>query len=220
MSSTEPTERRRPRWPIVAGTIALVVAVGSLALLWRAADREELLLVGDSVSFLSIERIDSAVGQVRVVPVVEPGYTSTDLLPLVQDEVAEQEDRGEPKALAVLLVGYNDVIQGQADAPALDALFELSTGYECAVWLTLPTTSPGAPGALDPAGAARWNDRLAELAAGHGHVHLEDGWAEAVDASGSEELLWPDGLHPNEEGERRLADVIGRSVDESCRAGT
>src|SRR5690606_36870086 len=106
-----------------------------------------VLVVGDSVTFLRVASIDRAMGDdVKVEAIAEPGYTSTDLLPLVRANV---RGRDAEEDLAVFLVGYNDVIQARPESPELDELVELSSTFRCAMWLTLPTLAEDFPPGYD-----------------------------------------------------------------------
>ena len=196
---------------ILVTTVGAVVLAGGLYLWQRPTSR--LLVVGDSVTFMSAGAIEDAVERrVDLDFVAEPGYTSQALLPLVEEAGGQDtHDR------AVFLVGYNDAIQGKVESPALERLVELSAAQGCAIWLTLPTAelTPGVQPAY-PALAGRWNERLVRLAEPHGNVHVATGWADAVGASQPGELLLPDRIHPNAAGSRALATAIADALGRFC----
>lgn len=206
------TQPKQAAWLIGLAALGAVIV-----LIWTVSMRDgdtDVVVIGDSVTYLSGGPIDDALdGDVELI--AEPGYTSADLLPGVEQAVAGLGD--EVREIdALVLVGYNDVTQSGPDVPGLDELVAVSTRFRCAVWLTLPTRSPGNEGALRADAAAAWNARLQGLVAAHPSLHLATAWGEAVDASAPGELVVEDGVHPTVAGAERLAAVMSDALDAAC----
>ena len=96
----------------------LVTAVGVLALAglaawaWWPRARPELVMVGDSVTFLSIPAIEAELGDERDLDIrAYPGQRSNDLVLVVVQELVEREEADEPLPELALLVGYTDVLR-------------------------------------------------------------------------------------------------------------
>ena len=218
----EPGSARSPRrrgWLVAAGVVAVLAVAGVVA--WRVLpgpQTYDVVVIGDSVSFVSGGSIETRFVDQDIKFVTKPGYTSGDLLPLVYETMDQLElpTRGEDQV--VVLVGYNDVRLGLAGGDAVEELMEITSEFDCAVWLTLPALPGGEPSTfegIDPEAIDIWNARLAELADEHETVHLASDWADVVTRAPAEELL-EDGLHPNVAGQRRLADAMHSAVERSC----
>lgn len=205
----------RGRIAIIAVVALAAVGIGTYQ--WQRTT-SSVLVVGDSVTFLSSPEIRSALGRRTAVEIIaEPGYTSSDLLPLATQAVDRRAGDGPAPGSMVVLVGYNDVANDQIDADGLPQLIELSARHECAIWLTLPAIDiEPVVDIVPPAEADRWNERLAGLVAEHDNLHLVTAWADAVNASAPEELLSEDALHPHGEGAKVLGQVMADAVDEHC----
>jgi len=201
------------------GILALLGVAGVVA--WRALpgpQTYDLVVIGDSVSFVSAGSIETRFVDQDIKFVTKPGYTSGDLLPLVY-ETMDQLDlptRGEDEV--VVLVGYNDVRLGVDGNDSVEELMDVTSQFDCAVWLTLPARPGGEPSTfdnIDPDAIDLWNARLEDLAAEHETVHVSSDWADVVTRASAAELL-EDGLHPNVAGQRRLADAMHAAVERSC----
>ena len=208
-------------------TVATVVAVTALAafLLWPRTP-DHVLVVGDSVTFMSFEALRREFGpDTDLEAVARPGYRSTDLLPLTAEAIDRRAGAGRPLDRAIFLVGYNDVWRNQTDYEGLEALVEASARHECAVWLTLPTTPGGRPPTtdavdlpeFDPDLAEAWNERLADLVDQYGSLHLVTDWQTAIDDAPADRYLGDDGIHPNRTGQERLAEIMHDSLLSACR---
>ncbi|MGK2947231.1 MAG: SGNH/GDSL hydrolase family protein [Acidimicrobiales bacterium] len=205
------------RVPIIAVVAVAVLAIAAGTYLWQRTT-SRVLVVGDSVTFLSAPEIRDALGRRTALEIIaEPGYTSSDLLPLAAEAVERRADDGPIAGAMVVLVGYNDVAGGEGDSDGLPQLIELSARYECAIWLTLPSLDiEPVVDIVPPAEAVRWNERTEALVAEHDNLHLVTAWAEAVNASAPEELLSEDALHPHGVGAEVLGDVMADAVAEHC----
>lgn len=210
----------RRRWLFV-GSVAVVILLIGLGLSWylRPTERApEVLVVGDSVSYLTAPAIQLRFGADNVQFIAKPGYTSGDLLPLVTDRIDALVAAGQPLRRVAVLVGYNDVRYGEEAGPALPLLMKESARFRCAVWLTVPARPGGKAstfGGMDPAGVELWNQRIRDEAAKYPNVKVDEGWKQVVERAPAVELL-EDGVHPNVAGQRRLADAYWNAVDRRC----
>lgn len=212
--------RRRARgWLVALGVVVALAMAGAVA--WWALPSPptyDLLVVGDSVSFVSAGAIETRFVGEDIKFVTKPGYTSGDLLPIVYETLDQLDIPGRGEDRVVVLVGYNDVRLGLEDGDSLEELMQVTSGFDCAVWLTLPARPGGEPSTfegIDPDAIELWNARVVELAADHDTVHVASDWADVVTRAPAAELL-EDGLHPNVAGQRRLADAMHAAVDRSC----
>lgn len=214
-----PGGRRGRGWLVALGIVALLGVAGVVA--WRVLpgpQTYDLVVIGDSVSFVSAGAIETRFVDEDIKFVTKPGYTSGDLLPLVYETMDQLElpTRGEDEV--VVLVGYNDVRLGVDGNDSVEELMQVTSEFDCAVWLTLPARPGGEPSTfenIDPDAIDLWNARLADLADQYDTVHLSSDWADVVTRAPAEELL-EDGLHPNVAGQRRLADAMHAAVERSC----
>jgi lysophospholipase L1-like esterase len=216
--SEHPGAARGLRWAGLAAVLATVLL--ATYLLWPR-NPEHVLVVGDSVSYMSMPDVLQAFDGTDVEAVTRPGFTSADLLPLTVKAIGERTSTRRPLDRAIFLVGYNDVWKNVPETKSLDELVEASARYECAVWLTLPARPggkpPGAAVPFDPDGADAWNERLATLVKRHSNLHLVKDWAEAVDEAPADRYLTADGVHPNRAGMKKLASIMYDSLKSSCR---
>lgn len=202
-------ERRQVWWVGGAALLAVIIVVAMLLL--RSDDpgpiQGDVLIVGDSVTFMSIDPITEKLGADDLEIVAIPGERSTDLLPRLQEAI---ERRGGPGSdaleKAAFLVGYNDVMREEVDQNVLAEMVEQSSHFDCAVWMALPGRFGEALDDLIRAEVDRFDS-----------VHFHTGWAEAVDADGS--LLQDDAVHPSEAGTVALAEAYRDAFDESCGDG-
>lgn len=207
----------RSRGPLIAAVAVLVVVIAGGTYLWQRTT-SNVLVVGDSVTFLSSQEIRSELGRRTAVDIIaEPGFTSSDLLPLATEAVDRRAGDDPISGAMVVLVGYNDVANGEVESDGLPQLIELSARYECAIWLTLPALDiEPVVDIVPPAEAARWNERTEALVAEHDNLHLVTAWADAVNASAEEELLSEDALHPHGGGAEVLGAVMADAVAQHC----
>lgn len=208
------------RMALVLGIITIAVVALIAYLMWPRTP-DHVLVVGDSVTFMSWNALNDEFGSdTTLEPVARPGFRSTDLLPLVQKAIDDRASSGAALDRAIFLVGYNDVWQDNGD-DRLEELVELSARYECAVWLTLPTRPAGEPPAsevFDPTLADQWNERMADLVDEHRNLHLVTDWADAIEGSSDTDVyLDGDGIHPNLEGQKLLAETMYEAITNSCR---
>ena len=206
---------------LVAAGLTAIVVIGVAAYILWPRKPEHILIVGDSVSYLSMPKIQDEFGDgTKVQPITIPGNTSTDLLPRTVEAIDERESSGGRLERAIFLVGYNDVIQGRLDSAELEPLVEQSARYECAVWLTLPGEPAGQEvfGDLFPfEDVEEWNQRTRDLVDQYENLHLVTDWEEAVNNASVGEYLEPDGIHPNENGQAKLAQIMVNTIMSSCR---
>lgn len=217
--SGAPGRGRARRWLVALGVVALLAGAGAVAWWSRPGPPTyDLLVIGDSVSFVSGGAIETRFVDEDITFVTKPGYTSGDLLPIIDETLDQLEIPGRGEDRVVVLVGYNDVRLGREDGDSLQELMGVTAGFDCAVWLTLPALPGGEPSTfdgIDPDAIELWNARVTELAADHDTVHVASDWADVVTRAPAVELL-EDGLHPNVAGQRRLADAMHSALDRSC----
>lgn len=202
--------------------VVAVLAVAAVMAFRRwPRPQPRLLIVGDSVTYMSSPTIDATLGPGRDLTIIGmPTYRSTDLIPFAE-KFADDHDGfgGRVDADAVFLVGYNDVIRDDARPADLGRMLAVAGRFRCSVWLTLPATPGGKPaGSPDfPADEVRaWNDRVREEAAGFERVHVSDTWAAVVEDERADLLLDPDGVHPARAGQVVLADAMQRAFEDAC----
>jgi hypothetical protein len=203
----------------VAIAVVILVVAGVVYLAWPRKDRQTLV-VGDSVTFLSMSSINQELADGRQVEIIAwPGFRSSDLYPLVKQKVLQHERDSDPISDGVFLVGYNDVLRSNARSDDLGRMMGLSNRFDCAIWLTLPARPGGKPAGdpkLNGAEVALWNRRMHAAAKGLDHVHVVDTWEKQVDRSPQRALLSDDGVHPDAPGERKLAAVMREALDQEC----
>lgn len=208
-------DRRNGIWVLVVVTLVLVAAALTVGTVARARDPArgpQVLVIGDSVTFMSSDAIIEAFDWTsNVNPQGRPGFRTDELVPLAR-QLVEEED---PNVL-VVLTGYNDLIQGVDTSAAVREMMEIAAGVPCAVWVLLPTKATYAPEA-----ARAFNQRVIDLAATRPTVHIATGWRDAVDAQPGPDpdmtLVSEDEIHPNEAGLARLAQVMEEAVSRDCR---
>ena len=222
----------RDRWPrrsTVIAVVAVVVAValgalvaleagGVIHLRHRSHRSTGILLVGDSITYLSAPQIIDALHPADLHFIAKPGYRTDQLLPIMQDRIDHVMDA--PRASVAVLVGYNDIFQSTIGDPALTAMVRAASRFRCAVFLTLPAhTGVGAPSLhpYAPGMVAFWNARLRKEVARYRNVHLALDWQSAVDTgSAADSLLQPRDVHPLPAGRVRVADAYRRSLARFC----
>jgi len=216
----EPRSRGARALPWVAGAAVIVVIALGVYLLWPRTP-DHVLLVGDSVSYVSYTEITEAFGpDVKVEPITRPGYTSSQLLPLTVKAIDDREKSGEPLDRAIVLVGYNDAWTGNVQTQDLNTMVDEIARYQCSIWLTIPARPSGQhPGAgdFDPAHGEAWNDRVRTLVNEKKNIHLVDEWEKTVNDSEPGQYLIPDGIHPNDAGKAKLAEIMHDNLESACR---
>lgn len=223
----ERPERGRRGLLIATAMTALAMVVLMAYLLWPRTPKS-VLIVGDSVTYMSYQQLVSQFGPgTTLAPIARPGFRSTDLLPLVQEEMASRTGDDDGLDRAIFLVGYNDVWTESTSHRDLEAMVNLSAKFRCAIWLTIPT-SPGGKSPttedadpplppFDPELAQQWNHRLAALVASHPNLHLVKTWQATIEDNSPTRYLQADGIHPNAAGQKRLAEIMHDSLISACR---
>ena len=221
MADDQGGNNRTKRYVIAGVTATLLLLLGGGAYLLWPRPSDHVLVVGDSVSYLSIRAIQEAFGSdVTVEPVTRPGYRAGDLLPLARQAIDQREAAGKELDRAVYLVGYNDVWHGDVETPDLARLVDESARYDCAIWLTFPARPAGRhPGAtdFDPDKADRFNARIIELVGTHKNLHVVTDWADLVTKGAPGQYLDGDGVHPNDQGAKALAKIMVDKLRSDCR---
>ncbi|MGI8939278.1 MAG: SGNH/GDSL hydrolase family protein [Iamia sp.] len=206
--------RRSGIWTVVAVVVVVAVAV-AVGLVVRANDPARgprVLVVGDSVTFMSRSALDGAFDWTDNFDAQgRPGYRTDQLVPVALRKI----DEDQPDTL-VLLTGYNDLTQGIDTTAAVDQLMGIAGDVPCAVWVLLPTK-----GEFDQAAAEAFDQRIVALAEDQPTVHLATDWRDVVDAGPGPDpdprLVSEDHIHPTEEGIARLARVMEEAVTRECR---
>ncbi len=206
--------RRRATVPLIVVALVVVAVIAVVAVLATrdSGGGSQVLVVGDSVTFMSREVATEAFGWTSEVEVQgRPGYR-TDQIRLL---AAEQIDKVDPDFL-VVFTGYNDLLQGVDTSDAVEELMDVSADFPCAVWLLLPTK-----GDYSPEAAEEFNQHLVDLAGDRSTVHVSTDWRDAVDAGDGPDpdpdLIAEDRIHPVPAGSLRLAQVMEESVSRECR---
>ncbi|MEO6628898.1 MAG: SGNH/GDSL hydrolase family protein [Aquihabitans sp.] len=196
--------------------LAGAVVVGTLVawVVWPR-DSGQVLVVGDSVTFLAAESIKDEIGRDGLTIRAYPGDRSTQLLTVLIQEVQRREESGGLDRVAVL-AGYNDVLRDTEHPEDLAKMVDLSSRFECAVFLTVPAPPKWANRPAETEPFAALNDRLAKAVSAHPNVHLSTVWAEAVAASSPGDLVSDDGVHPIEHGKLVLGKAFADALRENC----
>jgi hypothetical protein len=205
---------------VVAALVVAALAVVVGAVWWTGRDRRpDVLVVGDSVSYLSASRLEARLGASHVQFATKPGFTTEQILPVAREAASIDGEPGAARDVAVVLIGYNDIFLDVTGESPLDELVAFADEFRCTVWLTLPERPGGEPSAstgVPTPAIERWNEQLADAVAGHPTVHLDDGWQQAIEAAPPSEVLEPDAIHPTDVGSQALADAAGAAIDRHC----
>ena len=133
--------------------------------------------------------------------------------------MATSGDTAHARERVAVLVGYNDVRVREVDTPSLRKMVDITSEFECGVWLTLPSR-PGGDEASNPMASSplvdEWNLRMQAEVKRHDNLHVSDAWAQAVNSAPKGKLLNDDGVHPNTAGRKLLAGVYKDAIDEDC----
>ena len=212
---------RASRGCLLPISLVAVVVLGTL-LAWKYlpdGPEPELFVIGDSVTNMSESEISDQFANTPVEFVAFPGYSSTMLLPDVEDAMGAPGDPAHARQRVAALVGYNDVRLREVDTPSLRTMVNLTAEFKCGVWLLLPARPGGQDNpnimALSPL-VDEWNLRLQAEVERHENLHLTDAWAQAVNNAPKGALLRKDGVHPNAAGRKVLAQIYRDALDESC----
>jgi lysophospholipase L1-like esterase len=224
-------DRARGAVPPALAAVGAVVVMALVAIgVWarrdvdtatgERSDQPSLVMVGDSVTFLSIGAIEDALADGHRLDIrAYPGQRSNELVLVVLQEVTQRAEAGEPLDLLTLLVGYNDVLRHSEQPGEVAEMVALAARARCAVALTVPAPPDWADQddlASVQAEFAAYNERLVAEVERHDSVHLWTGWQEAVEASERGELVDTDGVHPVEAGQGRLAEEYAAALAEHC----
>ncbi len=195
------------RWILVVGlpVIALLVATSGCSLV--GDDGPRVLVIGDSVTQMSAGPIDDALDWAGTVDDrAAYGYRTDQLVPAAEEGVADDPE------MAVVVTGYNDLLQQGVEGGAIEPLRDALDEVPCVVWVLLPESGPY------PADQARrWNERIEIALDGDPTMHVASGWRALVDGSPDGPYLLEDRLHPTAEGSRALAGVVDGALDAACR---
>lgn len=186
----------------------------------RPEDPHEVVIVGDSVTYLSspsiYRRFDGrAPLQVKSIPF----YRTIDLVTPFQTVIDGRRAAGRPLDRLLVLAGYNDVARRSPSFAGLRQMMDQADEFECAVWLTLPEDPEGRRPEdpdLTTARVRAWNREVREVARAHPHVHVSTAWADVVDSADPHSLLKADALHPRFAGQERLAEVMEDALQDTC----
>ena len=201
--------------------LIMVVVVGTLIGLKVLPDGPEpdLFVIGDSVTYLSEDEIQTQFEHTPLEFVAIPGYSSEMLLPDVLRAMGSPGDPAHARQRVAALVGYNDVRLREVDSDSMHTMVELTSKFQCGVWLTLPAR----PGGVDNANAMaesrfvdQFNLHLQAQVEKYDNLHLSEAWAQAVNNAPLGKLLKKDGVHPNAAGRLLLAEIYRETIDEAC----
>jgi hypothetical protein len=176
-----------------------------------------VLLVGDSVTYMSGGPIGNDFGRADVHLIAVPGQRTQDMLPLMREWMDGPGASGVASDDVGILIGYNDVLRYTLGSRALPEMVDLSSRFRCAVWLELPArpghqTSTNAK--FPSADVDTWNLRLRHEVVGHRSIHLVDDWKRAVEADRS--LVVDDFIHPTARGRIRLGAIYRAAIEREC----
>ncbi len=198
---------------LIGAGIVIALIVGAVVLVQRsrAAATEGVLVVGDSVTFLSTKELVRAFDGAPEISVQGRLGNRTDQLLPVARQYVEKVD----PSVIVILTGYNDLDQRVDTSKAVNEMMDVTAGVPCSVWVLLPTK------AKYPAEAAKaFNARIENLADQHPSVHVTEGWRDAVDDTSDErpdsDLISKDLIHPLPAGSQRLAQIEADAVSRQC----
>lgn len=202
--------------------VAIVVVMAMIWWLWPRSN-PRLVIVGDSVTFLSIPTIQDRLDDFDLSIRAYPGQRSNELTLVVLDELTQLDAEDPPRDRIALLVGYNDVLRHIDEPDEVAELTKLAAGFTCGVVFTVPAPPPWNERPHDEHSAEEfaamfgdYNAKLASEVAKHPNLTLDTRWQEAVEASEPGELVDTDGVHPIEGGQQRLAQAYDEAIDEAC----
>jgi hypothetical protein len=216
-----PTRSRFGAGAIAAAVGVVVVAAVVAALVLHVVGDDsphDLLVVGDSVTFLSGGALDKRYERSHLQYVAIPGAQTGEVLPLVKEAI-DGDEAGSAKDRATVLVGYNDIFHDDVETHDLVELMDTMDQFRCVVWFTIPSRPGGEPNSsplIPSAKVDRWNARIEELAKDRDHIHVAHDWDDVVTEGDPATLLDDDGIHPSKAGARRLADAMVSALERDC----
>jgi hypothetical protein len=189
--------------------VAIVIAVALTTCSSDDDDAVRVLVVGDSVTRLSREEIRMEMGWAGTVDVwAHDGFRTDELLATTIDGVDAEPD------LAVVMPGYNDILQENVETDALGQMVDTIARVPCAVWMLIPEDDSGYRTEL----VRRWNERVREAVGDHESIHLSSAWDELVSVSADFTYLSEfDAVHPNDRGQQAIAQAMATAADHECR---
>lgn len=203
---------RASRIALVAGVVVVgaIVAIALIISRRTPAEGTKVLIVGDSVTYLSIDQLEERFDWTDNLTIHGfPGYRTDQVLHHAQTDYHQDEP-----PIVVAMTGYNDLTQEVDTDQAVQEMMTLLGEAECAVWVLIPTK-----GAVEADRLEAFNDRASALADDAG-VHVASGWRDAADDTDGPEpdpaLVSDDGIHPLDEGAEVIADVMASAVEEHC----
>ncbi|MCU1371589.1 MAG: hypothetical protein JWO77_2783 [Ilumatobacteraceae bacterium] len=201
--------------------LIMVVVVGTLIGLKVLPDGPEpdLFIIGDSVTYLSEDEIQDRFRATPLEFVAIPGFSSEMLLPDVLRAMGSPGDPAHARQRVAALVGYNDVRLRDVDSTSMHTMVELTSKFQCGVWLALPARPGGADNANAMAESTfvdQFNLHLQAQVERYGNLHLSQAWAQAVNNAPLGKLLKKDGVHPNAAGRALLAQIYRDAISEHC----
>lgn len=201
--------------------LIMVVVVGTLIGLKVLPDGPEpdLFIIGDSVTYLSEDEIQDQFHTTPLEFVAIPGFSSEMLLPDVLEAMGSEGDPAHARQRVGALVGYNDVRLRDVDSDSMHTMVEITSKFQCGVWLALPAR----PGGVDNANAMaesefvdQFNLHLQAQVERYDNLHLSQAWAQAINNAPLGKYLKKDGVHPNAAGRKLLAQVYRDAISEHC----
>lgn len=201
--------------------LVVVVVLGTLVAFKALPDgpQPDLFIIGDSVTYLSEQEIQDRFDATPLEFVAIPGYSSGMLLPDVLRAMGSPGDPAHARQRVAVLVGYNDVRLREVDPPSLRTMMELTSKFQCGVWLTVPSRPGGQDNANEMADSSyvdQWNLHLLDEIKHYDNLHVSEAWAQAVNNAPLGKLLKKDGVHPNAAGRKLLAEIYHDAIDENC----
>lgn len=191
------------------------------ALAWKVLPDPppDVLVIGDSVSYLAAGELQQQFNRDHLQFVTTPGFTSTELIPLVDEALTMHAKPAAQRDQVGALVGYNDVRINKIDTPSLPELVETTSDFRCGIWLTVPSR-PGGKDATNPMARSdlvdQWNVRLVAEVEKYPNLHLVEDWAEAITEADVDTYLREDGVHPNDAGQALLAQIYRDGLARYC----
>ncbi len=212
--STAP-DRGHGRTPSPAVAFAalgvLLVAVVASAFALQPRPEPTVVVIGDSITVVAGPAITTELER-RWDPVVSgwPGLTIAGQMATARELASRDPEQ------VVINLGTNDVTGTDDLAPALDSLTEMVALFPDARCIHLVTVSDGivVPGRDAAARAAELNAGIAALAADDPRLRVID-WAATLreaQVTNPEVVFTEDTVHPEEPGQRLLADAYARSL--------